>query len=118
MPGLPVDPGPGVPGLPVDPSLVCPVSPACDTGHLAKCPVSGASSEQKAFPPVYLLLVMLPAAWARPKAPPGATAGVAERGKEPARATPRGSGRRRAVWLGLRAAGQGQEWCRTHVVSP
>ena len=32
--------GPGVPGLPVDPSLVCPVSPACDTGHLAKCPVS------------------------------------------------------------------------------
>ena len=30
-----------MPGLPVDPPLVCPVSPACDTGHLAKCPVSG-----------------------------------------------------------------------------
>ena len=40
VPGLPVDPDPGVPGLPVDPPLVCPVSPACDTGHLAKCPVS------------------------------------------------------------------------------
>ena len=32
--------GPSVPGLSVDPPLVCPVSPVCDTGHLAKCPVS------------------------------------------------------------------------------
>jgi hypothetical protein len=29
-----------VPGLSVDPPLVCPVLPVCDTGHLAKCPVS------------------------------------------------------------------------------
>jgi hypothetical protein len=32
--------GPSVPGLSVDPPLVCPVSPVCDTGHSAKCPVS------------------------------------------------------------------------------
>ena len=38
LPGLPVDPDPGVPGLPVDPPLVCPVSPACDTGHLGQVP--------------------------------------------------------------------------------
>jgi hypothetical protein len=32
--------GPSLPGVSVDPPLVCPVSPVCDAGHLAKCPVS------------------------------------------------------------------------------
>ena len=36
--------GPSVPGLSVDPPLVCPVLPVCDTGHLAKCPVSQTAS--------------------------------------------------------------------------